>query len=400
MAKFMKKVLPSGFTIIQEKRDVPVVSLMLATRFGSAFESEKEKGIAHFLEHMCFKGTKKRDARKISEEIEGIGGILNAFTHEETTAYHTKIPSKYWKNAADVIFDIFFNPIFPEEEIKKEAQVVCEEIKMYKDSPQYFVLNKIKEALYNKPFGLPISGNKENVLSFNRKKLLEVHENFYTSENSVLVIVGDVSFEDVLSFVEKNLPKDRKNKFKRIIKAEKKNEKLFFKRKELTQTNLSIGFHFPLSNEKESYAAKVFNSILGEGMSSKLFLEVREKRGLAYAIKSDIDIGKNYSYLYIYAGTDKQKKDEVVNVSLEEFSKLSDLTEEELEKAKEKVIGNFLLESEDSLNAATNLLMFEITKKAEDFYSFEENIKKVSLEEIKTLAQKKDYSLVVLEPEN
>ncbi|MEM4605454.1 MAG: pitrilysin family protein [Candidatus Pacearchaeota archaeon] len=400
MAKFTKKVLPNGFTIIYEKRDVPVVSLILATRFGSAFESENKKGIAHFLEHMCFKGTKRRSAKQISEEIESIGGILNAFTHEETTAYHTKVPSKYWKNAFDVIFDIFFNPNFPEEEIKKEALVVCEEIKMYNDNPQYFVLNKIKEALYKKPFGLPISGNKENVLSFNKEKLLEIHKNFYNPKNSILVVVGDISFENVLSFVENNLPKNSNLPIKKETKTEKKNEKLFFKRKELTQTNLSIGFHFPLSTEKESYAAKVFNSILGEGMSSKLFLEVREKRGLAYAIKSDLDIGKNYSYLYIYAGTDEEKKDEVIKVSLEEFSKLSDLTERELEKAKEKVIGNFLLENEDSLSAATNLLMFEITKKAEEYYKFEENIKKVYLEEIKRLAEKKDYSLIVLEPGN
>ncbi len=398
MGLFTKKVFRNGFTLIHEKRDIPVVSLIISSRFGSAFENEEEKGIAHFLEHMCFKGTKKRDSEQISKEIEMVGGILNAFTHEEFTSYHAKVPSKYFLNALDVLFDIFFNPIFPEEEIKKEALVVCEEIKMYDDNPIYFTLNKIKESLYEAPFGLPISGKAENILSFRREKLLEFHKNFYSSSNSVLVVVGGVDFQDVLDFVEKKLSLDEKKLIKKI-NIKKRISNMSFTKKDLKQANLCLGFHFPLSSEKESYATKVFNSILGEGMSSKLFLEVREKKGLVYTIKSDLDTGKNYSYMYIFAGTDKKNIEEVIYTSLKEFSKLSDLTEEELTKIKEKVIGNFYLENEDSLNVATNLLMFEITKKAEDYYNFEENIKKVSLDEIKKISKIKKFSKVVLKPE-
>ncbi|MEM4330803.1 MAG: pitrilysin family protein [Candidatus Pacearchaeota archaeon] len=398
MANFTKKVLPNGFTIIHEKRELPITTIMLGVKVGAAYENEKEKGISHFLEHMCFKGTSKRNSKEIAEEIENVGGILNAFTDEEVTAFHAKVPSFHLEKSMEVLFDIFFNPVFPEEEIKKEALVVCEEIKMYDDHPQYFVLNKIKENLYKKPFGLPISGSKENVLSFNRDKLREFHNKYYAPENSILVVVGNNSFEEIFSLVKKFLKNKEKSSFviPKIIPIIKKRE---YKRKSVSQANISIGFHFPLSSQKESYAAEVFNTILGEGMSSKLFLEVREKRGLVYTIKSELELGKNFSYLTIFAGTDKKKVNEVIKISLEEFSKISSLNKGDLERAKKQVIGNFLVENEDSANCAMNLLLFEIIRKAEDYYTFEENIKKVSIEDVRKLAENKNYSLVVLEPQ-
>lgn len=398
MVVFNKKKLKNGFTIIHEKRDVPVTSVMIGTRFGSAYETEENKGIAHFIEHLCFKGTEKRTAKQISEEIESVGGNLNAFTHEEMTAYHAKVPSANLDVAIDVLFDIFFNPTFPEVEIKKEAQVVCEEIKMYRDNPRAFVLEKIKGALYEKPFGEFIAGSEKTVRSFNRKKVKEFHDAVYVPENSILVVVGNNSFQEVCSLAEK-LVLSKKGKKIKVPEVVLKNNKEVLSRKGIEQTNLAIAFHFPLSSKKESYAAEIFNAILGEGMSSRLFTEVREKRGLVYGIKTELDMGKNYSYLVIWAGTDKAKTQEVIETSLNEFSKLSLLSEKELEKARKQAIGSFLVENEDSISTATNLMMFEICRSAEDYYKYSENLMKVSLDEIVKLARIKKYSVVVLGPE-
>jgi zinc protease len=160
-----------------------------------------------------------------------------------------------------------------------------------------------------------------------------------------------------------------------------------------------VAFHFPSSTKKESYAAEIFNAILGEGMSSRLFTEVREKRGLVYGIKTELDMGRNYSHFVIWAGTDKEKAQEVIEVSLNEFAKMSLLSEKELEKAKKQVIGSFFVENEDSISTATNLMMFEVCRKAEDYYEYTKNLNKVSLDEIVKLARLKKYSVVVLGPE-
>ena len=201
--KFNKKVLANGLTILHEKRDVPVTTVMLAVRYGSAYEGEEEKGIAHFIEHLCFKGTEKRSAKEIASEVEKIGGVLNAFTADEETAYHVKLPSEHLGLAMDVIFDIFFNPVFPEEEVTKEANVICEEIKMYHDNPMSHSLEKIKENLYEKPFGMFGAGTAENVRGMTREQLIGKHRELYVPKNAVLSVVGNNDFEEVVKLAEK-----------------------------------------------------------------------------------------------------------------------------------------------------------------------------------------------------
>jgi len=393
--EFIKKVLENGLTILFEKRDVSVTTVMLASKFGSLYESAEEKGIAHFIEHLAFKGTTKRCARDIAFELERVGGSLNAFTEEEETAFHVKLPSEHLELAMDVIFDIFFNPIYPEEEIKKEGNVICEEIKMYKDSPQRHTLNKIKECLYGEPFGLFGAGSEKTVCAIKREHISKTHEKFYSPENSILCVVGNNKFEDVVRLAEKL---SSKNKFEKanFHKIEFRNEKKMEKRKDVEQANIAIGFHFPFSNNLERSAAEVFSAIFGEGMSSKLFTEVREKRGLAYAVKSFLEMGKNYSYLVIYIGTEKAMVEEVIKICLEEFRKMALISEKELEDGKKQVIGNYEVESEASDNNALHLIMSEIKGNAEDYYKFKDEIKQVSLEDIKKLAEIKEHASFVL----
>jgi predicted Zn-dependent peptidase len=397
--KFQKKVLANGLTVLFEKRDVDVTTVMLGVRYGSAYDSVEEKGMAHFIEHLCFKGTKERTAKEIIDELEKIGGDVNAFTSDETTCYHVKLPSNHLNVAMDVLFDIFFNPIFPEEDVEKEASVICEEIKMYRDNPMRYSLEKMEENLYEAPFGISGTGKAEIVRVMTREQLLGKHDKIYTPENSILSVVGNNDFEEIVKMAEKlSGDKDKSEmelNFPEIILRSRNNEE---KRDGLEQANVVLGVHFPKANEKESYAAEVFSAILGQGMSSKLFMEVREKRGLVYGVKSYLDNGKNFGYLVIWAGTDPSKVSEVKKICLEEFSKMKNITQEELDEAKVQVIGNRKVESEGSSETAVNLIMEEISGSAEGYYNYEERINEVSLGDIRKLASKTKFASFSLGP--
>lgn len=397
--KFQKKVLKNGLTVLFEKRDVDVTTVILGVRYGSAYDSIEEKGMAHFIEHLCFKGTQKRSAFEISSELESKGGELNAFTHEEFTSYFVKLPSNHLDLAMDVIFDIFFNPVFPEEDVKREAGVIVEEIKMYHDNPTRHAFEKIKLNLYEEPFGYTGLGRAEVVQSMTRDKLLKKHDEVYVPKNSVLCVVGNNSFDEVIAFAEKfSKGIGNNNMESKMPEIHKKNVKDSETRGDLHQANVTIGFHFPRADEKGVYAAEVFSAILGQGMSSRLFTEVREKRGLVYGIKTDLDLGKNYGYLVIWAGTDQGKVEEVKDICLKEFSRMKDLTQEELDAAKVQIVGNRKVESEGSVETAINLIMKEIVDDAENYYKFEEKVNEVSLEDIRELAGKTEFASFSLGP--
>jgi predicted Zn-dependent peptidase len=256
---------------------------------------------------------------------------------------------------------------------------------------------KIKENLYGAPFGLSIAGSEKNVRGMSRDTLYNKHREVYVPGNSILCVVGNNDFDEVVGLAEKF--SDEKDGVEvavpkiseRIVKGDEK-------RPGVEQTNLAIGFHFPFSGEKERYAAELFSSILGDGMSSKLFSEVREKRGLVYGVKTDLDLGKNYGYMIIWAGTDSEKESEVVDVCLEEFGKMGDISEAELEAAKVQVVGNRHVESEGSNDTAVNLIMEEVAGDAKDYYDYEKKIGDVTLGDIKKLAKISKFASFSLGP--
>lgn len=395
--KFTKKILKNGLVILHEKRDVPVTTVVLASRFGAAYESEKEKGVSHVIEHMCFKGTKRRNAEQISSEIEKLGGVLNAFTHEEVTMFHARLSSTKVNVAMDVLFDMYFNSVFAEKEIEKEKKVICEEIKMRKDNPRIYVCDRLKQNLFGKPFGMNISGDENSVMGLTRLGLVRKHEEFYCPSNSILCVVGNNDIKDILKFVN-NFSFPDKGKTKKLPELNKINLFSNEKREGIEQANVCIGFHFPIGPSDKRYAAEIFNSVLGDGMSSKLFLEVRENKGLVYAIKSEIDLGTKYGYLLIYAGADKNKVKEVIDICVAEFNKMKYLTSKDLDEAKNKLIGDRLVNSEGSEESAVNLVVEEILGDAKNYYSFEKKFRNVSIKDIKSLADSCKYSYAVLSP--
>jgi len=398
--KFFRKVLKNGMTILFEKRNLPVVSVAFAVRNGGINESSEEKGISHFIEHMLYKGTIKRSARQIGEEIEKNGGELNGFTSEVLTAYWCKIPSKHFNVALDVLSDIIKNSKFEEKELKKERKVIFEEIKMRKDSPQIYVYDRIKEFLYDKPFGPSLIGTYETMNSIDRGKIFEKFKKVYQPNNLILCVVGDADFGKIVEFAEKNFGREKGNvpKFKIKLKSEKKIEV----RKGIDQANLVFAYSSPLKEDNKCHAAEVLNCLMAEGLSSRLFAEIREKRNLAYAVKGGSEIAKDYSYSLIYVGTMKEKINEVKNLILKEFEKVAEGLEiKELNQVKEQLVGNYQISLEESMTQMVNLLVAEINGNAEEFYDFEKNIRAVKLKDVKELARKatKKYSFFALVPE-
>ncbi|MEX0932648.1 MAG: pitrilysin family protein [Candidatus Pacearchaeota archaeon] len=396
---FERKVLENGMTILLEKRDIPVVSVAFAVRQGGVNEDSHEKGISHFIEHMLYKGTPSRDAKKIADEIEGKGGALNGFTDEEITAYWCKMPAEDLNIALEVLGDMVRNPKFDEKEVEKERKVIFEEIKRRKDNPQIYVFDKIQGLLYEAPLGEDLAGTYETMNSLGREELVNKFKEVYQTDKMVLCVVGNAEMQTLVDFVEKSFKKG--NGKTQNFEIKKKNNSGLEKRKGIDQANLVLAFHAPLLGDDKNYAMKVLNSLIAEGMSSRLFTEIREKRNMAYSVRGYCNVSKDYSYELIYVGTTKEKVNEVKKLILEEFEKVSEgLMEEELEKTKEKMIGNYKLSMEDSQDQMVNILSAEIDGNAESFYEFEEKILKVKIEDVKELAKIKDYSFFALVPED
>ena len=398
--QFYRKVLKNGMTIILEKRDLPVVSVAFALRCGGINESESEKGISHFIEHMLYKGTPKRNMKQIAEEIEKNGGQLNGFTDEAITAYWCKMPSNKLNIALDVLSDMVKNPLFDEKELEKERKVIFEEIKMRRDTPRIYVYDIIQNYLYKKPFGLTLIGDNKTLNSIDREKLIKRFKKIYKPNNMILCVVGDADFKEIVKFAEKNFGSEKGDVPEFEIKLQ--NDIKIEKRKGIDQANLVFAYHTPLAKDKKCYASQVLNASTALGMSSRLFTEIREKRNLAYAIKGDSTINRDYAYNLIYVGTTKENVEEVKKLILEEFEKIAkNFTETELKELKEQLVGNYRISMEDSQFQMISLLSHEIDGNAEEFYNFEENIKKVKAEDVKELAKKakEKYSFFVLVPE-
>jgi len=399
-AKFFRKVLKNGMTVILEKRDLPIVSVAFAVRNGGVNEINNEKGISHFIEHMLYKGTPTRDAKKIAEEIERKGGELNGFTGEEITAYWCKMPSKHLGVALDVLSDMVKNPKFDEKELEKERKVIFEEIKMRKDTPRVFVFDEIQSCLYNKPFGDSLIGSEKTMNSINRDKLFRKFKKIYNPNNLILCVVGNANFEELVKFAEKNFREGGQKALR--VKIKKENKVKIEKRKGINQVNFVFAYHVPLAKDKKSYAARILSSLMAGGMSSRLFSEIREKRNLAYDVKGTANINGSFAYNLVYVGTTKEKVKLAKDLILKEFEKVENsLGEREFREVKEQLIGNYEISMEDSQEQMMNLLDYEICGDAKGFYDFIKEIKNVKIEDVKKLAReaRKKNSFFALVPE-
>jgi len=348
--------LPNGLRIIlAQMPENRTATVMMMSGTGSRYENGHENGLAHFLEHMFFKGTKKRpSARAISEQLDGVGAVYNAFTAKERTAYFAKVGKQFLDVALDVISDIFLNSTLPEKEIKKERGAVIQEIDMYEDMPMRTVDNVFDELIYGKehPLGRTVLGPKENIRAFSRKDFATYHKRNYTPLNTVVSIAGSFDDKKILAKIEKEFGGLKHGKPPAYITFSSVQEepRTSIRQKKTDQTHFIIGVPAYPYLHKDEFALAVLSTILGAGMSSRLFLEVREKRGLAYSVHAWVERYPDCGYLAVQAGVEHVKLEKTVATILSEFRKIKQkkVSAEELNKAKQYIKGTLTLSLETS----------------------------------------------------
>lgn len=372
--------LKNGLTVVFVPTAQPSMTVLLLVGAGSRYENKKNNGIAHFFEHMAFKGSKKYPNTKIiSETIERTGGIFNAFTSKDHTGYWIKATPAHFETIVDVLSDMIINPLLDKEEIEREKGVIIEEINMYEDSPQQKVTDLFEKTLYeNHPLGMEIAGEKETVASFNRQTFVDYIKTLYHPKNAVLVVAGGIGdkinfppasrgvpsrskqvvFDSYLKLIEDKFSSwknGEKQEFERIDFKQDK-PKIFVHHKKTEQAHFCLGYPTFGFFDKRKYALLVLTTILGGGMSSRLFLEVRERRGLCYYVFTTHqfyhEIGNVVTQAGIVNNLDKIKEAITVIIEEQEKIKKGEIGKDELEKAKEMVKGRLLLSLEDSFRVA------------------------------------------------
>jgi predicted Zn-dependent peptidase len=408
--KFSKKVLKNGLRVITvPMKDNPTVTVLVLVEAGSKYEAKEVNGISHFLEHMCFKGTTKRPKGiDISKELDALGSQYNAFTAQEYTGYYAKSDARHFRQIFDVISDIYLNSTFPDAEIQKEKGVIIEEINMYEDMPQRHVQDLVMKLLYaDQPAGWNIAGTKENVLNMKRDDFVKYKKEHYLPEATVLVVAGKVTEREVINEVNKifgDIPRGEKGNKLKVKEAQDKPQVLInFKKTD--QAHFVLGVRACDIFDDKNAILSVLGGSLGGGMSSRLFVKLREEMGVGYYVRAHNDSFTDHGFFQISAGVDNKRIEEVIVAVLEECKKLKDykITEAELDKVKEYLIGNMKLSLESSDDIANfyggqELLKREIeeaTKKANE-------IRKVTVSQIQALAKdiftNKKLNLAVIGP--
>jgi predicted Zn-dependent peptidase len=355
-----RTVLPNGLTLLTEKMEhVRSVAMGVWIRNGSRHELPEVNGISHFIEHMVFKGTKSRSAQRIAREVDAIGGNLDAFTGKETVCFNMKVLDEHVPTALDVLSDLVLNPVFADDEIGRERGVILEEIKMDEDNPDYLVHEIFTQNFWkDHPLGKPILGTRETVRKFERNTLIDFYEQRFLGGNMVFTAAGNLDHDTFVDHVTKRFEGLTAGESRYSGPAPKTAARINLRnKKSLEQVQLCLGVPAPPINDESRYVTLVLNTVLGGGMSSRLFQTVREERGLAYAIYSDLNPYRDTGSLCVYAGTSSDKAVQVVELVMAEFRRLKTepLAADELRRAKDQLRGNLLLSLESSMSRMSNL---------------------------------------------
>ncbi|XLQ20056.1 MAG: M16 family metallopeptidase [Candidatus Moraniibacteriota bacterium] len=357
--EYKKHVLKNGLRVVfVPMKEMTTATALICVGTGSRFEDEKENGLAHFLEHMFFKGTKKRPkTRNITKELDAIGSHHNAYTGKDRTGYYTKVPSNKILDAMDILNDLFNNSTFKSTEIKKESGTIIQEINMYEDMPSRLVYDIFETLLYGEdhPLGREIIGTKENVKSFKRNDFMKYLERCYTAKNTVVCVAGNFPQGKVLAKIRKDFGQLREGDkpTHELFAGEQEKAALKIKNKKTDQTHFMVGVRTGGFAHKDRYVLSVLANILGGGMSSRLWEEIREKRGLAYSVQALVDFYPETGFFVVKAGVEHENLIETVKIALKEMKKVADkgVTEEEFKRAQSGFQGRiaFSLETSDAI---------------------------------------------------
>jgi len=361
---YSKTILPGGIKIISEHiPHVQSFSLGFWFNVGSRDEARRTNGITHFIEHMLFKGTKKRSAKKIAEEIEAYGGYLNAFTSKEHTCYYGRGLSKHLNKTFDVLSDMIQNPVFKENEIKKEASVIVDELTDINDNPEELIFDKFEEVIFSgNTLGMPIIGNEKNIRSFTQSHLFNFIDEKYGFNSMLIAASGNIQHNDLLKFTDKFFVKDLGKKYirrKNIIPSLTSN---FYLNKDIQQVHIIIGRSTDGYMSKKRTIANLLSHIIGEGSSSRLFQRVRERNGIAYQVNSFLNSFYDVSSFGVSLSHNEKQAERAQALVLDEFKKLREnkVSEKELKKAKEYLKGGMLLSLENTTTRMFRMANSEI----------------------------------------
>jgi len=385
-----RQVLPNGLTIITEQMaHIRSASIGIWLQTGSRDEDAKWNGISHFIEHMVFKGTKHRSAEQIAREVDSIGGNLDAFTAKECICFNVKVLDEHISTALDILSDLVLNPVFDAGDIARERGVIMEEIKMDEDNPDYLVHEIFTQNFFkDHPLGKPILGTKETVKRFEREPVVEAYAHRFAPGNIIVAAAGNLQHDHFVELVMKRFEamKPVKNGFhssapKTVSRITLRNKK------SLEQVQLCLGVPaYPIAHEKR-HAGYILNTLLGGGMSSRLFQNIRERQGLAYSIYSDLNPFRDTGCLAVYAGTSLASTSKVVTSIVEEFRKLKNepVSEEELRRSKAQLKGSLMLSLESSTARMSNLARQEMY--FDRFYDLDELIQRIEAVTVQDLTE-------------
>jgi predicted Zn-dependent peptidase len=385
--------LPNGIKVITEAMPhVRSVSVGVWVGTGARRETPEQNGISHFIEHMLFKGTSNRSAEDIARSVDSIGGGLDAFTAKEMVCYNTKVLDEHLPIAMDVLSDLVLNPLFHDDDIEKEKGVILEEIKMDADNPDYLVHEIFSSNFWkDHPLGRPILGTRETVKKFNQASVRDYYTEVYSPENILVTAAGNLTHEKLVSLAAERFETVKPAGPIPALLAPSTHARISLKsKKELEQVHVCVGVPcYPISHE-DRFICYVLNTVLGGGMSSRLFQNIRERQGLAYAVFSELNPYADTGCLAVYAGTSLESARKVVESILKEFTELKqqEVPAEELRRAKDHLKGSLMLSLESTSSRMSNLARQEMH--FQRFFTLDElveSIEKVTSGEVQRVAQ-------------
>jgi len=389
-----RTVLPNGLIVLTERMEhLRSVAMGIWIKSGSRYEAAEINGISHFVEHMLFKGTKSRSAQHIAREMDAIGGNLDAFTGKETICFSVKALSNHVPIALDVLSDLVLNPTFAGPDIERERGVILEEIKIDEDNPDVLVHEIFTQNFWkDQPLGKPILGTTKTVSGLGQTTLFDYHSDRFRAGNMVFSAAGNLDHDQFVDAVANKFSTLASGTTEMAFQSAQVSAPIILRNKRsLEQVQICLGVPSPKITDENRYATLILNTVLGGGMSSRLFQTIREERGMAYSIYSDLSPYSDTGSLCVYAGTSADKTLEMLDLVMAEFSALKEtlLTAEELHRAKEQVKGNILLGLESSGSRMSNLARQEMY--FQHFFSVEEVLERldaVTAEQVQAMAQK------------
>ncbi len=375
-----RTVLPNGLIVLTERMEhLRSVAMGVWIKSGSRCESAEINGISHFVEHMVFKGTRSRSAQHIAREMDSIGGNLDAFTGKETICFNVKSLAEHVPIALDVLSDLVLNPTFASSDIERERGVILEEIKIDEDNPDVLVHELFTQNFWkDHPLGKPILGTTATVGKLDQEKLFDYHSGRFLGENMIFSAAGNLEHDEFVTAVSEKFSALKLGHAQREEQAPEASARVVLRNKKaLEQVQICLGVPSPPITDGNRYITLILNTVLGGGMSSRLFQTIREEHGMVYSIYSDLNPYRDTGTLCIYAGTSAGKALEVIDLILLELRKLKDtpLTDEELKRAKDQVRGNILMGLESSNSRMANLARQEMY--FQQFFTVEEIIARI-----------------------